>query len=136
MPPMMMMMKALTTGSAPIAGLTANSGASSPPAPPASAHPIPKPSAENQLDVDALERRRVGVLRHRAHRAARPAPAQEQVERAIRTTAESETTSRSTEITSPKAAQMPEKAEGTGLSRTPKESWAEACMTQRSRATR
>ena len=46
MPPMMMMMNALTTGSAPIAGLTANTGASSPPAPPASAHPIPKPSAE------------------------------------------------------------------------------------------
>ena len=44
--------------------------------------------------------------------------------------AESETTSRSTEITSPKARTMPEKAEGTGLSRTPKESWAEACMTQ------
>ena len=46
MPPTMMMMNALTTGSAPIAGLTAKSGASRPPAPPASAQPTPKPSAD------------------------------------------------------------------------------------------
>ena len=45
-PPTMMMMNALTTGSAPIAGLTAKRGARSPPAPPASAHPTPKPRAD------------------------------------------------------------------------------------------
>src|SRR6266446_2552999 len=46
MPPMMIMMNALTTGSAPMAGLTAKSGASKPPADPASAQPIAKAPME------------------------------------------------------------------------------------------
>ena len=80
MPPTMMMMNALTTGSAPIVGLTAKTGASSPPAPPASAQPTPKPSAETDSMFTPCSAAASGVLRHRTHGPPGPAQPQEEIE--------------------------------------------------------